>query len=314
VVIAVVGDTTLDVAVRPAGPMRAGGDTPSQISLGVGGQGANVAVRLARRGRSVRLITALDPDASSDLIRSRLADEAIELASLPAERTSVVVALLDGAGERTMLSDRVGVIGNLLPFLTEAAWIHVSGYVLRDSREASGVQSAVNELAPRPRLSVAGGSVIDGADLEVFRIALSALSPDLLVLSRDEGSAVLDARPSTLLATAEELALPGRLAIVTGGAEGSAAVAPWLERPVTVASRPIDSPPTDATGAGDAYVAALIGDLLGSPWPPDAPTVRAAMEQANDLGARVARVRGAQGRVAGEREPFSALQDAAHAG
>ena len=311
--IAVLGDTTLDVAVRPAGPMRAGGDTPSQITVGVGGQGANVAVRLARRGLGVRLITALAPDTSSDLIRSRLADEAMELAPLPAERTSVVVALLDGTGERTMLSDRVGVIGNLLPFLTDAAWIHVSGYMLHDSREASGIQSAVNALAPRPRVSVAGGSVLDGAEVDVFRAAITTLSPDLLVLSHDEASAVLAGHPSSLLAIAAELTLPGRLAIVTGGSEGSAAAAPWLERPITVASSRIDSPPTDATGVGDAYVAGLIGDLLGAPWPPDAPTVRAAMEQASDLGAHVARVRGAQGRVVGEREPSGALQDAAHA-
>jgi len=312
-VIALIGDTTLDVAVHPARPIRAGGDTPSHITLGVGGQGANVAVRLARLGLSVRLITALAPDTPADLIRSRLADEAIELAPLPAERTSVVVALLDGTGERTMLSDRAGVIGNLLPFLADAAWIHLSGYVLRDSREASGVQSAVDSLAPRPRLSVAGGSVFDGADLEVFRAALSALIPDLLVLSRDEARAVLAAHPSSLLATAEELALPGRLAIVTGGAEGSVAVAPWLDTPIAVV-RPVDTPSTDTTGAGDAYVAGLIADLLASPWPPDASAVRAAMEQASELGARVARVRGAQGRVAGEREPSSALQDAAHAG
>lgn len=310
--IAVVGDTTLDVAVRPDGPMRTGGDVRAEIVLGVGGQGANVAVRLARRGLSVRLITALAADAGSDLIRSRLAAEQVELAALPAERTSVVVALLDEKGERTMLSDRAGVIGDLLPLLADAAWIHVSGYVLRDAREAAGVQAAIRALAARPRLSVAGGSVLDGADIDVFCEAISVLSPDLLLLSRDEASAVLDGRPPSLAATAVDLAV-GRLAIVTGGAEGSAAAAPWLDAALTVAPQSIGPPPTDATGAGDAYLAALIGALLECPWPPDASNIRGAMERASELGARVARVPGAQGHVDGERESSAAIQDPAHA-
>jgi sugar/nucleoside kinase (ribokinase family) len=313
VVIAVVGDTTLDVAVRPDGPMRTGGDVRAEIVLGVGGQGANIAVRLARRGPAVRLITALAADAGSDLIQSRLAAEQLELAALPAERTSVVVALLDEKGERTMLSDRAGMRGDLLPLLADAAWIHVSGYVLRDAPEAAGVLAAIRALAARPRLSVAGGSVLDGADADVFREAISVLSPDLLLLSRDEASAVLDGAPPSLAATAVDLAVPGRLAIVTGGAEGSAAAAPWLDVALSVAPQPIDPPPTDATGAGDAYLAGLIDALLECPWPPDASTIRGAMERASELGARVARVTGAQGHVDGERESSAAIQDPAHA-
>ncbi len=311
--IAVVGDTTLDVAVRPDGPMRTGGDVEAQIVLGVGGQGANVAVRLARRGLTVRLITTLATDAVSDLIRSRLAAEQLELAALPAERASVVVAILDEKGERTMLSDRVGVMGNVLPLLADVAWIHVSGYVLRDAREAAGLQAAIRARAARPRLSVAGGSVLDGADLEIFRDAISVLSPDLLVLSRDEASAVLGGGAPSLADTAADLAIDGRLAIVTGGAEGSAAAAPWLDAALTVEPQPIDPPPTDATGAGDAYLAALIGALLECPWPPDASTIRGGMERASELGARVTRVPGAQGHVDGEHESSAAFQDSAHA-
>jgi ribokinase len=313
VVIAIIGDTTLDVTVRPDGPMRTGGDVRAEIVTGVGGQGANVALRLARRGLAVRLITALGADAGSDLIRARLAAEQVELAALPSERTSVVVALLDEMGERTMLSDRAGVMGNLLPLLADAAWIHVSGYVLRDAPEAAGVQAAIRALAARPRLSVAGGSVLDGADLDVFREAISVLSPDLLLLSRDEASAVLGGAPPSLAATAADLAVAGRLAIVTGGAEGSAAAAPWLDAALSVAPQPIDPPRIDATGAGDAYLAALIGALLECPWPPDASTIRDAMERASELGARVARVLGAQGHVDGERGSSAAFQDPAHA-
>ena len=54
---AVVGDCLLDVTVASSGPIVRGGDEPARIELGPGGQAANVAVRLARGGASVRLIT-----------------------------------------------------------------------------------------------------------------------------------------------------------------------------------------------------------------------------------------------------------------
>jgi sugar/nucleoside kinase (ribokinase family) len=56
----------------------------------------------------------------------------------------------------------------------------------------------------------------------------------------------------------------------------------------------------DATGAGDAYVAAMIARLLGTHWPPDATTLRDAMERGTRDGGLVARVVGAQGRTGAE--------------
>jgi sugar/nucleoside kinase (ribokinase family) len=56
----------------------------------------------------------------------------------------------------------------------------------------------------------------------------------------------------------------------------------------------------DATGAGDAYAAALIVALLPAAWPPDLATLRTAMEAGSRAGGLVSRVLGAQGRIAGE--------------
>jgi len=60
------------------------------------------------------------------------------------------------------------------------------------------------------------------------------------------------------------------------------------------------TPVVDATGAGDAYAAGLIGTLLPADWPPDVPTLRRAMEAGSRLGGLVSRMIGAQARVAGE--------------
>ena len=105
--VAVVGDTTLDVTVRPDAPPRPGGDVPASITIAPGGQGANVAVRLARAGVAVRLATGIADDAAGRLLLAALDSEGVVLARMSAASSSTVVALLDEAGERAMLSDRV---------------------------------------------------------------------------------------------------------------------------------------------------------------------------------------------------------------
>ena len=50
------GDLTLDVIVRLAGPIAAGGDTDAEIRIGPGGQAANVAAWAAALGASARFI------------------------------------------------------------------------------------------------------------------------------------------------------------------------------------------------------------------------------------------------------------------
>ena len=52
---AVVGDALLDVRVTTLGPTRHGSDVPAEVHLRPGGQGSNLAVRLARRGLEVSL-------------------------------------------------------------------------------------------------------------------------------------------------------------------------------------------------------------------------------------------------------------------
>ena len=115
--ITVIGDALLDVHVVPAEPPRPGGDVPAEIRLEPGGQGANVSVRLARRGLPVRLVCALGPDAAGSLLRERLAADGVEVVDLVASATGAVVVLLDAARERTMFSQRVPLAMGLRPEL-----------------------------------------------------------------------------------------------------------------------------------------------------------------------------------------------------
>jgi hypothetical protein len=50
------GDLTLDVVVRLAAPIAAGGDTDAEIRIGPGGQAANVAAWVSELGAQARFI------------------------------------------------------------------------------------------------------------------------------------------------------------------------------------------------------------------------------------------------------------------
>jgi len=105
--VAVLGDATIDVAVRLAASMSAGGDREAAIRLGVGGQGANVAVRLARRGVPVRLVTALGDDQPGRWLAEQLEAEGVRVERVPPARSSLVVALI-GPASRNATRRRKG--------------------------------------------------------------------------------------------------------------------------------------------------------------------------------------------------------------
>jgi sugar/nucleoside kinase (ribokinase family) len=301
----IVGDATLDITVRGGTPVP-GADRPAQIDAGPGGQGANVAVRLARRGHQVRLLTAIGTDPIGAELGARLAAEGIEVSNLGAARTGIVVALVNTSGERAMLSNRASLVEGAWPgdadaLLADADWIHVSGYPLADPRSGDGLAQAVGARRAHQRESVGGGSFTGGSGLAD---RLAAARPDLVLFDRAEASiaAGVPAIEAALLSATE---LAGRLnaalgtvAVVTDGPAGAAAAT----GPETVFLEGAGRTPTDATGAGDAHAAAVLDALAGGAWPPSVTDLRHALELAGPAGADVAGLVGAQARTASEAE------------
>lgn len=276
----VLGDALLDVRVDPAAPVRSGSDVPARIEVLPGGQGANVAVRLARRGVAVTLVTGLADDAAGELLGAALEAEGVTVRALPVERTGSVVVMGEARGERTMLSQRPSLAALMdVDALPAAAWTVVSGYLLH---EPAGRELVVGLASRHGRRALLGCAVPD--DLrDAWRTAAGALRADLLLANRDEarrlappdtpGVAITDASGATL---------------TIGGVTVSA---------VTTTA----GPARDTTGAGDAVAAALLAELLDAAWPPTRDAMQVAIDAAVTLGGRVARVAGAQGRVEGER-------------
>lgn len=302
----VLGDATLDVIVRGDAP-DPGDDRPAQITVGPGGQGANVAVRLARAGGAVTLVSALADDEAGQVLRSALAEDGVTLLAAPAARTGLVVALVDGTGDRSMLSDRVPIDASVLSgpegaaTLRNAEWLHLSGYALADTVHGPALATVAGARAAHQRCSIGGGS-FDG--VHPGRAELIALlhvaRPDLFHVDRAEADAIVDIRsgaPEKADALAARAARTvGGVVVVTDGAAGAAAATDagsvWVEG--------TDRPTTDATGAGDAHAAAMLTFLAPRAWPPDLATMHAALEVAAAHGAAAAGVVGAQARTASD--------------
>jgi sugar/nucleoside kinase (ribokinase family) len=313
----VVGDSLVDVAARPAGRLETGSDTRAQIQLGPGGQGANVAVRLARRGASVRLLTPLGSDASGRLVRDALQREQVEVHVLDSDATGAVVAVIDESGERAMLSHRVafgsGAVERLRSLVDGVDWIHLSGYVIGDPDAGGPLAEWAAGRDPATRLSIGGGALEDDPErLTTVGQRLRQARADLLTIGRDDAERLLATTAgdglrglaTTARRLVDEYRLP--LAVVTGGAVGAgAATAEPNAGELEIAPFPIETP-IDATGAGDAFAATLLAELAAQPWPPVQETVRRALQEASRLGALAATRLGAQALVAEERTPLSA--------
>ena len=294
--IAVVGDALLDVGVRHLRALEPGGDMPAEVHVGPGGQGANVAIRLARLGVDVTLVTAIGDDPAGAIVRSALDAEGVMLAPLAAGTTGSVVVLTDADGERTMLSQRV-------PFADDVAlgggqrWIVLSGYALL---ETGGPRLAAR-LAIVDARRVLLGCDVPADEHARWLEAARLLRPQLAVLNRAEAMRIGGDPPEDLaaLAGAASAAL-GCSVVVTSATAAAAAMDGGAPLVVPGAA---GAPPVDTTGAGDACAARLLAELADGPWPPPREMCAAALGAAMAHAAAVTRVVGAQGWVAGERPP-----------
>jgi len=246
--ICVIGDAHLDVIVRLSGPLRQETDTPAATSVGVGGQGANVAAWAAALGRRSRLIAARGADLGGDLVSAELARRGVDLVGpVTPAGTGVVVSLSDGGRRRSMLTDRGAGAGldaaQIQPaWLAGCDWLHVSGYALGQEPMRGAALAAIRAAracSARVSIDLASTALIESCGAAAFGGLIAALEPDVVFGTGPE-AALLDGQ-----LVADRL-------IVKLGADGVHVGGTRFPALPTV--------PVDATGAGDAFAA---GYLVG---------------------------------------------------
>jgi sugar/nucleoside kinase (ribokinase family) len=244
------GDLTLDVVVRLAGPIAVGGDTDADIVLGPGGQAANVAAWAASLGASARFIGRTGDDDAGSIARARLRDRDVDVVGPVAGGNGLICSLVSPDGARSMAADR-GTAVALQPDDLDPAWfdgcdhLFVSGYALMREPVRSAARRAVvlaRVAGARVSIDLASWSAIRDSGTEAFRELVIELAPDVVFANEDEERIVRGP-------------FPGVTWILKLGTEGCSFDGD--ERAALPVERVVDS-----TGAGDALAA---GFIVGGP-------------------------------------------------
>ena len=268
----VLGDLLYDMLAKTDGELSLGTDTFVPIRVSAGGSGANAAAWLARSGVGTRFVGMVGEDVFGRFLEGEMERAGVEsyLARDPELGTGKVFVLVDGEGERTMITDR-GAGEALSPddlpeALFTAGHLHLSGYTLPGG---SRRETALTAL----RLAHAAGMTVsvDPSSVPLLR----SVGPDrflewtrgatLLFPNLTEGEVLTgEANPGRIL----EKLLPYYPAVVLKlGADGALyadGVGGPLRVPATAARV------EDTTGAGDAFSAGFLAAWLAGGAPAEA--------------------------------------------
>ena len=255
VLVCVAGDVMLDVLVATPGPMQPDDDTPARVTLGPGGQAANVAAWVRHLGQPARLYGPRSRDAVGAVLDAQLLARGIELAAEPdSTRSGVVVSLATG-GTRTMASDPGGlawISGRLADpaWLSGAAWLHLSGYLLLRAPDPDLVRRVgrvAHACGARVSVDLSSAAMIATYGAGELRALVEDLEPAVVFGNAGEWQA-LRVYPYSW----------GAEGLLQRGAQGCVFVLDGCATELAVVPGDV----RDVTGAGDALAA---GYLVGGP-------------------------------------------------
>ena len=255
VTVCVAGDVMLDVLVSTDRPLAADDDTPAAITLGAGGQAANVAAWVMALGGASRLYGPRTRDAVGQVIDGQLRARGIELYAVPQDAHCGAVVSLVTSGARTMASDpgdQAWIDDRLAAtsWLAGADWLHLSGYLLlRASDPAVVIRAAetARGVGLRVAVDLASAAMIQTYGVRSFGALVEKLDPTVVFGNEAEWDA-LGVPPESLSAETVIKRGPHGSTFVAGGVHTSLAVVPGAV--------------VDVTGAGDALAA---GYFVGGP-------------------------------------------------
>lgn len=260
--VVVIGDAMLDVVVRPLRPLAPTSDTPSSVRITRGGSAANMAVALAARHEVAYVGVVGDDESGAMFARELEAAGVVPVLETVAGSTGVVVALVDGDGQRAMMTDRGvnsllsmnSVLGALVGHFEH---LHVSGYTVLDEATrhiATAALALARARGASTSLDACSAGPLEELGADAFLHAIGRVT----MLFANEEEALLLSGATDIGAASARLAVSADEVIITRGASGGL-VLRGSER-WSAPSRDVEV--LDTTGAGDAATGAYLAARL----------------------------------------------------
>jgi sugar/nucleoside kinase (ribokinase family) len=251
-VLATVGDLVDDIVVRLGGPIHVASDTEAIVERRRGGSAANVASMAARISGVSRFLGQVGDDTRGAALLSELTAEGVDVSCVRrAGRTGSIVVLVDGAGERSFLTDPGSARDLADPspeWLDGAGVLHIPLYSLAAGAIVTTSRTLIEWAHARGiavSIDLSSVSVIESIGKGAVRRLLEELAPDAIFANADEAKALqIDAT------------IGKAVTIVKAGA-GSVTVLCERAAPIEIQAHPVGAV-VDTTGAGDAFAAGVL--------------------------------------------------------
>jgi len=296
--IVVVGDVITDLIVRPREPIAVASDTRAAIAVRPGGSGANTATWLATQRAEgldldVHFAGRVGQDPFGVYHDGELRRHGVtpHLAVDARRSTGTIVALVDAAGERDMLTDRganLGLRRDDLPrdLFRPGASLHLSGYTLFEQETRDVALTALAWARERGMtISVDPSSASLLAAVGPAHFLRWTRGADLCFPNLDEGRILSGETDPEAIARA--LAAWYGTVVLTLGVAGAL----WARAGEPILMRAAEQVEVvDSTGAGDAFCAGFLARWLTGASPSEAlaASVRLGAAAAGRIGARPA--------------------------
>lgn len=261
-----VGDLNADITITTPDGIAIGSDTAGTVAMAGGGSGANVAAWAARSGVPARFAGVVGADSLGDVLVDELSGDGVEVREVRrvGARSRAIAAVVDGAGERSLVSDlgtaTVLAVDDIdTTWFDDVDWLHLTAYTYFPEGGHAVFARLVGIAAARSiPWSVDPSSAEMMRHLEVDDIRRAFDRPAVLFPSRDEAAVISGIDDPTR--AAEALLDLAETAVVTCGAAG-AVVARQGSAPFVVTSEP-GGAVINALGCGDAFAAGFLSGRL----------------------------------------------------
>ena len=254
--IAVVGAANVDIGGFSREKIVAGDSNPGKVRLSLGGVGRNIAANAAKLGLTTELVTALGTDAFARMIRQDCEEAGISLqhaAEIPGENSSVYLFVADDDGDMTAAVNDMALYEHMTPERLEVVIpaLNQQDLVVLDANLPESTLTWLAETLTVPLMADA----VSAAKVERLRWALcklDAFKPNRIEAEKLTGIAVTDAQSAERAArTIADMGV--KQVYLSLGTRGVCCAD--SERSVFMPGAVL--PMKNATGAGDAFTAAL---------------------------------------------------------